>query len=107
METEALGLAQELDFSLAALFWRATFTVKVVMIALVLASIWAWGVIIQKYVEFAGPNGRRQPSTGRSGRASRSTTWRIGSAMRRARAPSGCLPPAWTSIANPTAAMAG
>jgi biopolymer transport protein TolQ len=53
METEALGLAQELDFSLAALFWRATFTVKVVMIALVLASIWAWGVIIQKYVEFA------------------------------------------------------
>jgi biopolymer transport protein TolQ len=53
METEALGLAQEFDFSLAALFWRATFTVKVVMIALVLASIWAWGVIIQKYVEFA------------------------------------------------------
>jgi hypothetical protein len=34
METEALGLAQELDFSLA-LFWRATFTVKLVMIVLV------------------------------------------------------------------------
>jgi biopolymer transport protein TolQ len=52
METEALGLAREIDFSLAALFWRATLTVKLVMILLLLASVWAWGVTIQKYLEF-------------------------------------------------------
>ena len=31
MNTEAIGLAQEIDFSLFALFARATITVKVVM----------------------------------------------------------------------------
>lgn len=52
MEAETLGLAQEVDFSLIALFWRATFTVKVVMIILTLASFWAWAIIIQKHIQY-------------------------------------------------------
>jgi biopolymer transport protein TolQ len=53
MENEALTLAQNVDFSLSALFWRATFTVKLVMLILIFASGWAWAVTIQKYIEFA------------------------------------------------------
>ena len=34
METETLALAQEIDFSMWALFARATFTVKLVMLLL-------------------------------------------------------------------------
>ncbi|GAA0289832.1 protein TolQ [Rhodovulum strictum] len=52
METETLALAQEIDFSLLALFARATFTVQVVMLMLVLASFWSWGIIIQKTINF-------------------------------------------------------
>ena len=35
-----------------ALFARATLTVKVVMIMLVVASFWAWAIIIRKLIEF-------------------------------------------------------
>ena len=49
METTALA-ASEIDFSLMSLFIRATLTVKLVMIGLIIASIWAWGVIIQKII---------------------------------------------------------
>ncbi|MCC5988703.1 MAG: protein TolQ [Pararhodobacter sp.] len=49
METTALA-ASEIDFSLMSLFFRATLTVKLVMIGLIIASIWAWGVIIQKII---------------------------------------------------------
>ena len=52
MEAETLALAQEIDFSMWALFARATFTVKLVMIMLVLASVWAWGIIIQKLMTY-------------------------------------------------------
>lgn len=52
METEVLGAAQEMDFSLLALFLRATFTVKVVMILLILASFWSWAIILQKLITF-------------------------------------------------------
>lgn len=52
METEAIGMAQELDFSLLALFARATFTVQLVMIVLLVMSFWSWAIIIQKYVMF-------------------------------------------------------
>ncbi len=52
METEAIGLASHADFSMWALFWRATLTVKLVMIALVLASFWAWAVIINKHRQY-------------------------------------------------------
>jgi biopolymer transport protein TolQ len=50
METETLALATEIDFSMLALFARATFTVKVVMILLLLASFWSWAIIIQKFL---------------------------------------------------------
>ena len=38
METETLALAQSADFSMWALFARATFTVKLVMLLLIAAS---------------------------------------------------------------------
>ena len=37
-----------IDFSMLALFMRATFTVKVVMIVLIVASFWSWAIIVQK-----------------------------------------------------------
>ncbi|MEM7268540.1 MAG: protein TolQ [Pseudomonadota bacterium] len=56
METEVLAAAgataAELDFSLLALFLRATLTVKIVMVMLVLASFWSWAIIIEKFVAF-------------------------------------------------------
>jgi len=52
METEALAMAQEIDFSLLALFARATLVVKFVMILLLAMSFWSWAIIIQKYLLF-------------------------------------------------------
>ena len=52
METETLALAQEIDFSMWALFARATLTVKLVMLMLVLASFWSWSIIIQKIISY-------------------------------------------------------
>lgn len=52
MDTQTLALAQEMDFSLLALFWRASPVVKLVMIMLVLASFWSWAIIIQKFIAF-------------------------------------------------------
>ncbi len=52
METETLALAQEIDFSMWALFARATITVKLVMILLIVASFWAWSIIIQKLITY-------------------------------------------------------
>ena len=40
------------DFSLWALFWRATITVKLVMVLLVLLSIWSWSIIVNKWLAF-------------------------------------------------------
>jgi biopolymer transport protein TolQ len=42
----------EIDFSMMALFARATPTVKAVMIMLILASFWSWAIIIQKHLVF-------------------------------------------------------
>ena len=50
METETLALAQEMDFSMWALFARATLTVKLVMLLLLVASFWSWAIIIQKHL---------------------------------------------------------
>ncbi|MEL6806940.1 MAG: protein TolQ [Pseudomonadota bacterium] len=50
MEAETLALAHEVDFSLWGLFARATLIVKLVMIMLIVASFWAWGIIIQKLI---------------------------------------------------------
>ena len=52
METEVLVTAQTIDFSLLALFWRATIVVKIVMIILILASFWSWSIIFQKFINF-------------------------------------------------------
>ncbi len=52
METETLAAAQGIDFSFLALFLRATFTVKIVMILLILASFWSWSIIIQKLISY-------------------------------------------------------
>ena len=52
METEALGMAQEIDFSLLALFARATITVKLVMLGLMVMSFWSWAIIVRKHLMF-------------------------------------------------------
>jgi biopolymer transport protein TolQ len=52
MNTETLAAAQEIDFSLLALFFRATITVKLVMILLFLASVWSWAIIIRKFITY-------------------------------------------------------
>jgi biopolymer transport protein TolQ len=52
MEPQTLAMAQEIDFSLLALFMRATFTVKLVMLMLITASFWSWSIIIQKHIAF-------------------------------------------------------
>jgi biopolymer transport protein TolQ len=52
MEAETLALAQEIDFSMWALFARATLTVKIVMIMLIVASFWAWSIIVQKLISY-------------------------------------------------------
>ena len=52
MEAETLALAQEIDFSLWGLFARATLIVKLVMGLLVVASFWAWSIIIQKHITY-------------------------------------------------------
>ncbi|WP_120502277.1 protein TolQ [Roseovarius sp. EL26] len=52
MEAETLALAQEVDFSLWALFARATLIVKFVMLMLIVASFWAWSIIVQKLLAY-------------------------------------------------------
>ena len=42
MEAQAIDAAHAVDFSLAALFWRAHWLVQLVMVSLVAASIWSW-----------------------------------------------------------------
>lgn len=43
----------DVDFSLIALFMRASLVVKLVMVLLVVASVWAWAVIIAKLLNYA------------------------------------------------------
>jgi biopolymer transport protein TolQ len=57
METETLAMAQEIDFSMLALFARATFTVQLVMILLLLASFWSWAIIFQKFLNYRRARG--------------------------------------------------
>ena len=52
MDPTTLSSAAELDFSVVALFARATLTVQIVMVILLLASVWAWAIIIQKLIVF-------------------------------------------------------
>jgi biopolymer transport protein TolQ len=50
----------EMDFSLWALFLRATFSVKIVMILLIVASFWSWSIIIQKLIDLRRARADRQ-----------------------------------------------
>ncbi len=52
MDTTTLAAGQEIDFSLLSLFLRATLTVQVVMIGLMIMSFWSWAIIIQKHLTF-------------------------------------------------------
>ncbi len=52
MDTTTLAMGQEIDFSLLALFLRASFVVKIVMLMLFAASIWSWAIIIQKFIAY-------------------------------------------------------
>ena len=73
METETLAAAQQIDFSLLALFFRATFTVKVVMLVLIAASFWSWAIIVQKLIDLrrAKAEARRLRARVLVGRAAR------------------------------------
>lgn len=59
METLASS-GQPLDFSLIGLFTRSSLTVQIVMVILILASVWSWAIIIQKFISFAAA--RREAS---------------------------------------------
>ncbi|MBY8974880.1 protein TolQ [Rhodobacteraceae bacterium NNCM2] len=55
-ETAALGQAEAVDavdFSVYAMFARATWVVKAVMILLVVASFWSWAIIFEKMISFS------------------------------------------------------
>jgi hypothetical protein len=69
MEAQTLAVGQEIDFSMLALFLKATLTVKIVMIMLIVMSFWSWAIIIQKHIQYRGM--RPRFSTGPSGRVSR------------------------------------
>lgn len=52
MDPQTLAMGQEIDFSLLALFARATLTVQLVVILLVAASFWSWAIIVQKIIAY-------------------------------------------------------
>jgi len=47
--TQAVGLASSADFSIVNLFFRADIIVKSVIVILIVASIYSWAIIIDKY----------------------------------------------------------
>lgn len=53
METEVVGAAGEIDFSLIAMFIRATIVVQAVNVLLVVASFWAWAIIVDRLLAYA------------------------------------------------------
>jgi biopolymer transport protein TolQ len=48
MEAELANSGAHVDFSLWALFWAADWVVKSVMLGLLVASVWAWAIIVDK-----------------------------------------------------------
>jgi biopolymer transport protein TolQ len=52
METGTLAAAQELDFSVLALFFKATLTNKLVLLSLLAMSFWSWSIIVQRILTF-------------------------------------------------------
>jgi len=64
-------LADATSFSAVAIFLRADWVVKLVMLGLALASLWSWAVIIDKLIRFTALNGaansfENQLSSGKS-----------------------------------------
>jgi biopolymer transport protein TolQ len=57
MEQETLAMATEADFTLVALFFRASFIVQLVMVALIVASIWVWTIAFTKFAMFRRARG--------------------------------------------------
>jgi len=53
----ALGPGGE-DFSLISLFWRADIIVKAIMLGLAAASIWSWGIALDKQMQLSGLNAK-------------------------------------------------
>lgn len=55
MDQTTLAMAHDaatIDFSLMALFARASIPVKLVMIMLIVSSFWSWSIIIRKFISF-------------------------------------------------------
>lgn len=50
--------AQVMDFSLAAMFMRATIVVQIVMLMLIAASFWSWAIIVEKLLVFSRLTGK-------------------------------------------------
>jgi biopolymer transport protein TolQ len=49
----ALAAGREIDFSVTALFIRASFIVQLTVVLMVVASIWSWTIIVAKLLRFA------------------------------------------------------
>ena len=47
------ALAAPASFSVLSLFWQSHIVVKAVMIGLIVASVWCWAIIFDKYFLFA------------------------------------------------------
>ena len=52
METQTLAAAQEIDFSVLALFMKATLTNQLVLMSLLAMSFWSWSIIVQRVLTF-------------------------------------------------------
>ncbi len=50
METDILSAAGGIDFSLVAMFTRATLVVQAVTVSLVIASFWSWAIIVDRWL---------------------------------------------------------
>lgn len=53
-EAEIVTTSQVEDFSLINLFFAADIVVKAVMVILMIASLWSWAVIIEKWITIGG-----------------------------------------------------
>ena len=52
MEVTTQAAVQAGDFGLWHMFWQAHIVVKIVMLGLVLASVWCWAIVFEKFVAF-------------------------------------------------------
>ncbi|MFO7856346.1 MAG: protein TolQ [Paracoccaceae bacterium] len=53
----ALAAGREIDFSVTALFLRASFIVQLTIVLMAAASIWSWTIIVAKLLRFARARG--------------------------------------------------